>query len=81
MRDMKIEPNTQTMNALVDAMGAIVKSLVATLPPAQQEVFLLKMVDCVESAERKEDDLLNSLLQTLVEAGVTEKRPKPRSGA
>lgn len=81
MRDMKNEPNTQTINALVDAMGAIVKSLVATLPPAQQEVFLLKMVDCVESAERKEDDLLNSLLQTLVEAGATEKRPKPRSGA
>ena len=81
MRDMKIEPNAQTINALVDAMGAIVKSLVATLPPAQQEVFLLKMVDCMESAERKEDALLNSLLQTLVEAGVTEKRPKPQSGA
>jgi hypothetical protein len=81
MPDMKIEPNAQTINALVDAMGAIVKSLVATLPPAQQEVFLLKMMECVESAEHKEDDLLNSLLQTLVEAGVTEKRPKPRPGA
>lgn len=78
---MNIEPNAKTLNTMVDAMGAIVKSLVATLPPAQQEVFLLKMVDCVESAERKGDDLLNSLLQTLVEAGTTEKRPKPRSGA
>lgn len=78
---MNIEPNAKTLNTMVDAMGTIVKSLVATLPPAQQEVFLLKMMDCVESAERKEDDLLNSLLQTLVEAGVTEQRPKPRSGA
>ena len=52
MPDMKIEPNAQTINALVDAMGAIVKSLVATLPPAQQEVFLLKMMECVESADK-----------------------------
>lgn len=75
MPDMKIEPSAQTLNAMVDAMGAIVKSLVATLPPAQQKVFLTKMLDCVESAEHKEDDVLNSLLQTLLEAGVQERRP------
>ncbi len=77
---MNLEPNAKTMNTLVDAMGAIVKSLVATMPPAQQEVFLLKMMDCAESAERTEDDALNALLQTLMAAGATEKRPKPRSG-
>lgn len=80
MSPMTIEPNAQTLNAMVDAMGAIVKSLVATMPPAQQAVFLTKMMDCVEVAERAEDDLLNSLLQTLVQAGVTEQRPRPRSG-
>ena len=78
MSDMKIEPSAQTLNAMVDAMGAIVKSLVATLPPAQQKVFLTKMLDCVESAEHKEDDVLNSLLQTLLEAGVQEQRPPSR---
>lgn len=78
---MKIEPNAETLNTIVDAMGAIVKSLVATLPPAQQKVFLVKMVDCVESAERAGDDKLNRLLQTLIEAGVTEQRPGPQSGS
>lgn len=78
MRTMNIEPDAKTLNAIVDAMGAIVKSLVATLPPPQQQVFLTKLMDCAESAERKEDDLLNSLLLTLVEAGALERRPPTR---
>ncbi len=75
MRPMNIDPDAKTLNAMVDAMGALVKSLVATLPPTQQQVFLTKLMDCVESAERKGDDLLNSLLQTLLEAGASERRP------
>lgn len=76
---MNIEPNAETLNTIVDAMGAIVKSLVATLPPAQQKVFLVKMLDCVESAEQTGDDKLNQLLQTLINAGITEQRPGPQS--
>ena len=78
MGAMNLEPDAKTLNAMVDAMGAIVKSLVATLPPAQQQVFLTKLMDCVETAERAQDDALNSLLQTLLEAGATERRPPHR---
>jgi DNA-directed RNA polymerase specialized sigma24 family protein len=72
---MKLEPDASSMNTLVDAMGAIVRSLVATLPPPQQKVFLLRMIDAVESAEAKNDDKLMALLETLIQAGQGEQRP------
>ena len=72
---MKMEADAESMNTMVDAMGAIVRSLVATLPPPQQKVFLLRMVDAVESAEKKNDDKLMQLLQTLIQIGQSEQRP------
>lgn len=80
MRPMKFEVDARSLNTMHAAMGAIVKSLVATLPPAQQKVFLLKLHDCAESAEATNDDLLMELLLGLVEVGQSEQRP-PRSDA
>ncbi|MBP8225092.1 MAG: hypothetical protein KAX59_02980 [Acidovorax sp.] len=73
---MKNEVNATTLNAMVDAMGSIVRALVATLPPAQQKVFLLRMVDASESALAKNDLLLMELINDLLEIGRSEQRPE-----
>lgn len=73
---MKLEVNASTLNTLVDAMGAIVRAIVATLPPAQQKVFLLRMVDASESADVAKDLVLMELLNDLIEIGQSEQRPE-----
>lgn len=73
---MKKEMNATTLNAMVDAMGAIVRALVATLPPAQQKVFLLRMVDASESADASNDLMLMELINDLIEIGRSEQRPE-----
>lgn len=72
---MHIEPNERTMTALFQALGAVVRCVVATLPPPQQKVFLLRLVDASESAEADKDDTLMTLLNLLLEIGHSEQRP------
>jgi hypothetical protein len=72
---MNIEPNQRTMAALFQALGAVVRSVVATLPPAQQRVFLVRLMDAADSAEAAKDDTLLALLNALTEIGQSEQRP------
>lgn len=71
----KVGVDAETINTLVDAMGAIVRAIVATLPAPQQKVFLLRLLDVNESAEATGDAKLQMLIQTLVAAGQGEQRP------
>ena len=73
---MKIEADAKTITALHSALGAVVRSLVATLPPAQQKVFLTRLSDASDSAEQAGDDLLLLLLNDIVEIGISEQRPE-----
>lgn len=73
---MKIEADAKTMTALHEALGAVVRATVATLPPAQQKVFLTRLSDSADSAELAQDDLLILLLNDLVEIGISERRPE-----
>lgn len=77
---MKIAANERTMTAMFQALGAVVRSLVATLPPPQQKVFLLRLVDASETAQVEQDDTLMALINSLLEIGQSEQRP-PGSGA
>ena len=73
---MKIEADAKTMTSFVAAMGAVVQAMIATLPPAQQKVFLLKLMENAESAESKNDMLLMQLINALMQAGQMHQRPE-----
>ncbi len=78
---MKAEADAKSMNAMLNALGAVVRAIVATLPPEQQRVFLVRLLDAADSAEAVEDDLLNAMIQDLVTVGQTEQRPPGRDAA
>lgn len=74
---MKIEANAVTVTALFQALGAVVRALVATLPPDRQKVFLVRLMDAGDSAEAAKDDTLLALINLLGEIGQTEQRRVP----
>lgn len=76
MEKEKIGIDAATINTLVDAIGAVVRAQVAVLSPTQQKVFLTRLMDAADSAEKQDNKKLESLILSLAAAGQTEQRPE-----